>query len=113
MSDRRRRKNKKTRQRTHATHAVESFSYSLPDGSLALYVGEAIRETDPPAVREGLARRRILATEGRCPCGASVPFDPRIIAPAIALREVEHAPDCPAADVNLATAMRAAGRRAA
>ncbi len=113
MSRKDRRKTRKTPRRPHASHALASFSYTLPDGSLALYVGEAIRESDPPTVREGLARRRMLATEGRCPCGASVPFDPRLIAPAVALREVEHADDCPAADANLAAAMRNAGRRAA
>jgi hypothetical protein len=113
MSNRNRRKTRKTPRRAHASHAIESFSYTLPNGTRALYVGDAIRESDPPAVREGLARRRMLATEGHCPCGARVPFDPRIIAPAVASHAIEHASDCPAADANLAAAMRNAGRRAA
>lgn len=106
MSRKDRNKPRKTPRRAHASHAIESFSYTLPNGTRALYVGEAIRETDPPAVREGLTRRRMLAVDGRCPCGASVPFDPRLIAPAASMRTVEHAADCPAADANLAAAMR-------
>ena len=113
MTRRNRSKSRKTPRRAHASHAIESFSYTLPNGTHALYVGDAIRETDPPAVREGLARRRMLATEGRCPCGASVLFDPRVIAPAATSHTIEHASDCPATDANLTAAMRTAGRRAA
>lgn len=106
MSRKDRNKPRKTPRRAHASHVIESFSYTLPNGTRALYVGDAIREDDPPAVREGLARRRMLATEGHCPCGARVLFDPRIIAPAATSHTIEHASDCPAADANLAAAMR-------
>jgi hypothetical protein len=104
------RNRKKARRRPHVSRGVESFSYVLPDGSRALYVGEVICETDPPAVREGIARRRMLAMEGRCPCGAIVPFDPRVVAPLVALNATEHAGDCPAAESNLAAALRTARR---
>lgn len=41
------------------------------DGQKAVLVLPVIRETDPPEVREGIARRRIAATTGQCPCGAT------------------------------------------
>jgi hypothetical protein len=92
--------------------ALVSIAIPLPGGRLGLYIGDEIRESDPPAVREGLARRRLLATEGRCPCGAEVPFDPAIIAPGIVSAAVVHEADCPAAEANLSAALRT-GRRAA
>jgi hypothetical protein len=93
--------------------ALVSIAIPLPGGRLGLYIGDEIRESDPPAVREGLARRRLLATEGRCPCGAEVPFDPAVIAPGIVSAAVVHAAACPAAEENLSAALRSADRRAA
>lgn len=87
---------------------VEFITLTLPNGSHALYVSEAIRETDPPAVREGIARRRVLATTGQCPCGAASPFDPSRISAALVMEAIQHESDCPATDENLARAMRAA-----
>ena len=88
--------------------ALEAFAFTLPDGRQGLYVGESIRETDPAPVREGLVRRRVLATTGRCPCGAESPFDPAVIPAGLAISAVVHAADCPAAESNLTAARRAA-----
>lgn len=96
------------RRRSPQRRDVEFITLTLPDGSSALYVSDVIRESDPPAVREGIARRRVLATTGECPCGAVSPFDPRKISPAIVLEVIEHESDCPATTENLARAMRAA-----
>jgi hypothetical protein len=90
---------------------IETFVITLPGGKNALYVGDSIRESDPPAVREGIARRRLVATEGRCPCGATSPFDPSVVPPVLITEVIEHESDCPAADVNLLAAIRKADRR--
>lgn len=87
---------------------VEFITLTMPDGSRALYVSDVIRESDPPAVKEGIARRRVLASTGECPCGARSPFDPRKISPAIVLEVIRHESDCPATAENLTRAMRAA-----
>lgn len=94
--------------------SVDLITLNLPDGSQALYVSPTIRESDPPAVREGIARRRILAQTGECPCGARSLFDPRQISPTLVMDVIHHENDCPATAANLDRAMRAArggGRR--
>lgn len=100
-------KRKPYRRRTRRPN-VEFIPIDLPDGQRGLYVSDVIRESDPPAVREGIARRRVLAMTGRCPCGAASPFDSRLISPVIVLEVVRHEPDCPATNANLSRAMRAA-----
>lgn len=97
-----------SRRRSPRRPDVEFITLTMPDGSRALYVSDIIRETDPPAVREGIVRRRILATTGQCPCGARNPFDPRRISTAVVMEVVRHETDCPATTENLARAMRAA-----
>lgn len=62
----------------------------------------------PPLVREGLARRRIQAVEGECPCGAWMqwpdePGEQGTIQPVVA----PHRLDCPAHDALLVPAIRA------
>lgn len=106
--------NSRTRRKTRpvSPRGTVSFPYSLPDGRRALYVGMEIRDSDPAAVKEGLSRRRLLATQGRCPCGAVVPFDPSLISPGIAQSATAHAADCPAAEETLRTAILRTDRRA-
>ena len=74
------------------SHDGETYAFLLPH----------IPDDAPDAVREGLARRRITAVEGTCPCGA------RLVLPNRAARRaakragqvldvhVEHEDDCPA-----------------
>ncbi len=45
----------------------------LPDGGRGLYVLPVIPDDASPELREGLARRRIAALTGQCPCGADSP----------------------------------------
>jgi len=90
---------------------IETFVITLPGGKNALYVGDSIRETDPPEVREGIVRRRLVATEGRCPCGAASPFDPAVVPPVLVSDVVMHESDCPAAEENLLAAIRKADHR--
>ncbi len=77
------------------------------DGQLALLVLPVIRETDPPEVREGIARRRLTATTGQCPCGAvrNMPNRAQRRADQRAGRvtrlDVAHEDGCPASDDSL------------
>lgn len=73
---------------------------------------QVIPDAAPPAVREGLARRRIVSTTGRCPCGG------RLTLPNRAERrrarkqgrvihaDVEHELECPAISPQLEQWMR-------
>ena len=76
-------------------------------GQRALLVLPVIRETDPPEVREGIARRRLVGTTGRCPCGAVRHIPNRAQRRAdqkagrASLMEVVHENGCPATDDTL------------
>jgi hypothetical protein len=71
------------------------------------YVADAIPDDAPHAVREGLVRRRLVVTTGRCPCGAT--WTPPNRATRRAAKRagrplrasVEHAADCPAGSSGL------------
>lgn len=91
----------------------------LPGGGRGLYVLPAIPEDATPNLREGLARRRIAALTGECPCGADSPELSRqqrrarqrrrdkAKTQAVAARAVfEHEPDCLAANENLIPLLR-------
>lgn len=72
-------------------------------------VVDVIPDGASPAVREGLARHRLLAAGKPCPCGTQ-PFDPPAGAsrgPGPVPHTFDHEPDCPAADVNLRAAVAA------
>ena len=59
-----------------------------------------------PAVKEGLARRRLVATTGRCPCGAVLTVPDHLEPGALTVVAVWHEDDCPANDVLFAAALR-------
>ena len=46
-------------------------------------------------IKEGAARRRLVATTGRCPCGAVLTV-PDLAPGTVTVMAVEHEPDCPA-----------------
>ncbi len=59
----------------------------------------------PYAVAEGIVRRRLAATTGRCPCGAVADYgDPQ--AGQVGVGEVAHAGSCPASTTKLVKACR-------
>lgn len=73
------------------------------DGCRALVVTPTISESASPAVREGLARRRLSMITGECPCGgrrASLNRAQRRAARRrngeISTLRIEHESDCPA-----------------
>ncbi len=81
------------------------------DGQLVGYVLPSIPDDAPEDVREGLARRRISAVQGRCPCGAVVTMPNRqqrrhAARTRTSLRIlVEHEDACPAVDRMLEAAL--------
>jgi len=62
-----------------------------------LVVSEEIADNLSDGEKERLARRRVLATTGRCPCGATLEL-PRPVPGSVLVVAVEHEPGCPAAD---------------
>ncbi len=70
-----------------------------------LYVLPVVPEDGPFAVREGIARRRVAATTGQCPCGASVDYGDRE-AGTVGVGEVRHEVRCPASTSRLVKAVR-------
>ncbi len=69
------------------------------------YVLPVIPEDAPAAIREGIARRRLTAMTGRCPCGASVDYGDRQ-ARQVMVGNLVHTASCPASDARLVKAIR-------
>jgi hypothetical protein len=65
-------------------------------GQRVAYLLPVISDDAPYAIREGIARRRIAATTGRCPCGAVADYGERRPGEA-GVGEVHHERLCPAA----------------
>ena len=63
----------------------------------ALVVTEEIPDDATDLEKERIARRRLVATTGRCPCGAILAL-PELTPGTVAIVAVEHEPNCPAAD---------------
>ncbi len=93
----------------------------LPGGGRAAYVLPVIPEDASPEIREGLARRRLAALTGECPCGADSPELSRQQRRARARNRAKqaatltraafaHEPDCPAIDTNLVPLLQAWAR---
>lgn len=74
-------------------------------GQRIVYVLPVIPEDAPYVVREGIARRRVAATTGECPCGAVVDYGDRLPGQA-GVAEVLHERSCPAATAKLIKACR-------
>ena len=78
------------------TRRSGSGRYTPPKRALIL-TGD-VHEDDVPQEQERAARRRILATTGRCPCGAMLNVPDRLEPGTVTVVIVEHEPDCPACD---------------
>ncbi len=70
-----------------------------------LFVLPAIPEDAPHAIREGVARRRIVAVTGECPCGATADYGHRRPGE-VGIAEVWHQRSCPADTDRLDEACR-------
>jgi len=72
------------------------------EGRRVLVVGPEVTEDAPPMVREGLARRALVAAGESCPCGARMALPSRAARRDAARTRrplhvnVEHEPDCAA-----------------
>lgn len=98
---------------------TEPIVQTLPDGTRALYMLPAIPDDAPDDIREALARRRIAALTGRCPCGEISTELTRQQRRARQRRQAkqqlrpaqtavfEHEHDCPAGDQRLIPLIRA------
>ena len=73
------------------------FRRSVARGSVVFVLPE-IPEDAPARVREGIARRRLVATTGRCPCGAEFRVPNELTPGTLTMVAVEHEADCPATD---------------
>lgn len=63
----------------------------------ALYLGPQIPDDASPLLKERIARRRLVAVTGRCPCGATLEL-PADLRPGFRVVRVEHEDGCPAVD---------------
>lgn len=84
---------------------TELIKMSVESGQVELLIAPTIDEDLPAEVREGLARRRLCFTTGRCPCGAVFHRPNRAERRAnrgwILQATVLHEPTCPALDPRL------------
>lgn len=85
---------------------TDALARTLDDGTRALFVTPAIPDDAPPEVREGIARRRLVFSEGRCPCGAVLTIPENRPPGSAGIARVEHEADCPASDKALTAALR-------
>jgi hypothetical protein len=94
--------------------AALTFEFAVVDddsGEVVAYLLPELPEDAPHDVLEGLARRRLTALDGRCPCGAVVEMPGRAARRRAARRGVpvrvvvEHENDCPAVDRVLGAAL--------
>ena len=74
-------------------------------GARVALVLPIIPEAAPCKIREGIARRRIAATTGQCPCGATIDYGDHQPGHA-SLVEVRHEHGCPAVTKTLIKAIR-------
>jgi hypothetical protein len=82
---------------TKVIHDEVVFKHDHQLGRVALVL-PVIPEAAPYRVREGVARRRIAALTGQCPCGATAVHGDVLA--------FEHDRGCPAATETLARAVR-------
>jgi hypothetical protein len=82
---------------------------TLADGERLVWA-PSIPEALPPLLREGLARRTLVATGEGCPCGATIPRlnrAERRASRSVPLRvEVRHESGCPAISSELEAYLR-------
>lgn len=76
-----------------ARRAPKGGRYTAP--KRALLVSAEIPDDAPARIKEGLARRRLVAMTGRCPCGATMP-NVELVPGTVTVARVEHERTCPA-----------------
>lgn len=83
----------------------EVVIFQVPGVGNVVAVLPVVPEDAPYPVREGVARRRLVAVTGRCPCGARLDLQAMHGNPAGAV-DVKHDARCPAATHRLLKAVR-------
>lgn len=84
----------------------EVLTFNVDGIGTVLAVLPTIPEDAPYKVREGIARRRIAATTGTCPCGATVDYLAGTTGSGMNVAEVLHDRLCPADTDKLVKAVR-------
>ena len=74
----------------------KSGRYTPPKRS-AVVLTNTLSDADSDVEKERTVRRRLVATTGRCPCGAVLSL-PDLSPGSVAIVAVEHEPGCPAID---------------
>ena len=69
--------------------------YTPPKKRVA-YVGPELSDSSSTKEKERIARRRVLVSTGRCPCGAELPTVENSVG--VVVLTVEHRQGCPAAE---------------
>jgi hypothetical protein len=75
--------------------AGRPFRRSVGRGKTVV-VSPEIPDAASPRQKEGAARRRLVATTGKCPCGAEMAIPADLKPGSITTVRVEHENDCPA-----------------
>jgi hypothetical protein len=95
--------------------AVSGFDLAIAEtwtGETVAFVLPRIPDDVPEEIREGIARRRITAIDGKCPCGGELVLPNRAArrkaarTSSLVRMRVEHEDDCPAIDKTLDAAIR-------
>lgn len=84
---------------------TEVVHINVPGFGQAITWLPVIPDDAPYPVREGVARQRIAATGGRCPCGAQTDYTADV-ADGINVAEVRHRRLCPGHPDQLAVELR-------
>jgi hypothetical protein len=66
----------------------------------ALVVVPEVTDADDAKTKERDARRALVATTGRCPCGAQLAVPSELEPGTVTIVAVEHEPGCPAIEVS-------------
>ena len=66
----------------------------------AIVLSARIRDDASHREKEGAMRRRLVASTGRCPCGAVLTVPEDLVAGEMTVIAVEHENDCPAIEVE-------------
>ncbi len=93
----------------HAPPLADDQEWVIPHGRPGeRMVVQRIPDNAPPLTREGLARRRVQAVEGVCPCGGRMLWSDEPVERGTLRRVVaQHWDDCPAGDAVFIPAMLA------
>lgn len=84
----------------------ETVVFHVPGLGNVVAVLPQVPEDAPFKIREGIARRRIAAVSGVCPCGSRLDYFAGVTSDGVNVGEVRHDRRCPADTDRLTKAIR-------